>query len=141
MKKLISLLFAILFIATFVFQIAVSANEAEKEQTRNNNTARTDTTFIISSSGMASVEVEYVGIPNIATGATIEITIKKRFLLVFWTTEIEEEYTVYGEKYSHTYYYDLSEFGSGTYKCNVTYTVSGSGGADDVIPFEDTASW
>lgn len=141
MRKLLSILFAILFVTMFVFQIAVFADDVNKEQLRNNNTLRTDTIFLISPSGMASVYVEYVGYPNIATGATIEITIKKRFLLVFWTTEIEEEYVVYGESYDHTYQYDLSEYGSGTYKCNVTYTISGSGGADDVIPFEDTASF
>ena len=141
MKKSISLFFAVIFLFAIVLQTAVFADEAEKEQLRNNNVLYTDTDFSISSSGMASVDVDYTGRKNITTGATIEITIKKRFLLVFWTTEIEEEYIVYGENYSHTYYYDLTEFGSGTYKCNVTYTVSGSGGADDVIPFEDTASW
>lgn len=140
-KRLITLLFAIVFLSTFAFQIAIYADSAERDQTRNNNTSYTDTSFSISTSGMASVKVKYEGYANVTTGATIEITIKKRFLLVFWTTEIEEEYTVYGTDYDHTYYYDLTEFGSGTYKCLVTYTVSGSGGADDVIPFEDTASW
>ena len=141
MKKIVSLTFTILFMAIFIFQTAVLADEAEKEQLRYNNTVRTDTSYYISSSGTAYTNVKYVGITNVTSGATIEITIKKRFLLVFWTTEIEEEYTVYGEDYNHTYQYDLTDYGSGTYKCLVTYTISGSGGADDVIPFEDTASW
>lgn len=140
MKKALSLLFAILFVSIFMLQLVLFADEAEREKTRNNNVLYTSTEFSILSLGTANVAVEYVGMNNVTTGATIEITIKKRFLLVFWTTEIEEEYIVYGTNYDHIYQYDLSEYGSGTYKCNVTYTVSGSGGADDVIPFEDTAS-
>ncbi len=141
MKKVLSFVFAIFIILLAVSQTAIVADEAEKEQLRYNNVVRTETSFNITTSGTAKVSVEYYGIPNVTTGATIEITIKKRFLLVFWSTEIEEEYIVYGDSYDHTYQYDLTEFGSGTYKCLVTYTVSGTGGADDVIPFEDTDSW
>ena len=141
MKKIISLTFAILFMAIIIFQTAVFADDAEKEQLRYNNTVDTYTSFSITSAGTSNVRTKYTGISNVTTGATIEITIKKRFLLVFWTTEIEEEYTVYGEDYSHTYQYDLTDYGSGTYKCLVTYTISGSGGADDIVEFEDTASW
>ena len=141
MKKIISVVFAMLFMAMFLFQTSVLADEAEKEQLRYNNTVDTYTNFSITSTGTANVKTRYTGIPNVTTGATIEITIKKRFLLVFWTTEIEEEYTVYGTNYDHTYQYDLTDYGSGTYKCLVTYTISGSGGADDIVEFEDTASW
>ena len=141
MKKAISLLFTIIFISTLICQTTVFADESGKELLRYNNTTHVYTSFIISASGMSSVDVDYTGKQNITTGATIEITIKKRFLLVFWTTEIEEEYTVYGTNYDHTYQYDLTDYGTGTYKCLVTYTISGSGGADDIIEFEDTASW
>ena len=47
---------------------------------------------------------------------------------------------IVGEDYSESYY-DLSDSGSGTYKCNETYTMSGNGGVDDVIPFEDKRSY
>ena len=141
MKKCLSLVFSILFVAMFLFHISILAESADKENFRNNNTSSTYTDFSISSSGMASVDVRYIGYSGITTGATITITIKKNTFLFFWSTKVDEEYVIVGERYSNTYYYDLSEYGSGTYKCNVTYTVSGSGGADDVIPFEDTASW
>lgn len=123
-----------------IFSVTSLATE-QKEPTRNNNTFSTDTRFSITTAGIAKVYVEYDGYPNITTGATIDIVIKKNILFFFWTTVVDESYNIVGENYSHTYNYDLSGNGSGTYKCFVTYTVSGSGGADDVIPLEYTASY
>ena len=141
MKKIITLAFSIIFISAFIFQTSAFAISSEKELFRNNNTAYTQTSFNISNTGEASVFVKYSGYSGITSGATIEITIKKNILLFFWTTVISETYNISRESYFNTYTYDLSENGSGTYKCFVTYTVSGSGGPDDVIPFEDTASY
>ena len=78
-----NVIFAILFVAVFVFQIAIIADEAEKEQLRYNNTVRTDTSFSITSTETANVLVSYIGVPNITTGATIEITIKNFKFQVF----------------------------------------------------------
>lgn len=103
----------------------------------NNNTARTDTIFAIENDGTAIVNVEYEGYPNVTTGATINITIKKRTLLLFWSEVVSDSITVSGEYYFDEFYYQLED--KGTYKCNVEYIVSGTMGADDVIPFEDTA--
>lgn len=103
----------------------------------NNNTGMTTTIFGISKDGTASVTVEYEGYTNVTTGATINITIKKRTLLLFWSEVVTDSVTVSGDYYVNEFYYQLEE--KGTYKCNVEYIVSGTGGADDVIPFEDTA--
>ena len=103
----------------------------------NNNTARTDTIFAIENDGTAIVNVEYEGYPNVTTGATINITIKKRTLLLFWSEVVSDSITVSGEYFFDEFYYQLED--KGTYKCNVEYIVSGTMGADDVIPFEDTA--
>lgn len=123
-----------------IFQLVAYA-ASDVPPTRNNNVSGTSTGFHISSSGLASVDVRYNGYPNITSGATIDIVIKKVTFLWFTTTVVDVSYNIVGENYSHTYNYDVSSNGSGTYKCNVTYTISGSGGADDVIPFEDTASY
>lgn len=105
----------------------------------NNNTSLTSTDFYISDSGLATVDLKYNGFTDITTGATITIKIEKRFLLVIWNDVVSDTITVTGERYSDTLYYQLEK--SGTYRCTVVYTVSGSGGADDVITFEKTASY
>lgn len=133
MKRKISLVLALTFIFVAIFQFYLLANDISLY---NNNTAITTTIFLIDSDGTAIVAVEYDGYPNITTGATINITIKKRTLLVFWKEVVSDSVTVNGEHYCNEFYYPLED--KGTYKCNVEYIVSGTAGADDVIPFEDT---
>ena len=97
----------------------------------------TTTIFVISEDGTAYVTVEYEGYTNVTTGATINITIKKRTLLLFWSEVVTDSVTVSGDYYFDEFTYQLED--KGTYKCNVEYIVSGTMGEDDVIPFEDTA--
>lgn len=141
MKKKFISIFALVFVAIFAFQVMAFATQRGGVSPLNNNVSRTETKFLISSTGNAKVEVSYSGYPNITTGATITVTIKKNTFLFFWSEVVNETYVVVGEKYRNTYDYDLSSHGSGKYRCNVTYTISGSGGADDVIPFEKDASY
>ena len=136
MKKNICLILSLVFILSFALQTAVLAVDI---MPLNNNTALTSTSFHISDSGLATVNVKYNGYPDITTGATITIKIEKRTLLVFWNDVVSDTITVTGEYYHEALNYQLEK--SGTYRCTVVYTVSGSGGADDVIPFEDTASY
>ena len=133
MKHKISIILVLTFVFVAFFQLCLLADNVSLY---NNNTGLTWTSFIISSDGTAIVSVEYDGYPNITTGATINITIKKRTLLVFWSEVVSDSVTVIGEDYIHEFYYPLEN--KGTYKCNVEYIVSGTAGADDVIPFEDT---
>ena len=105
----------------------------------NNNTSSTSTGFSISSTGKATIVIDYMGYPEVTTGATINITIEKRNLLFFWNDVITDTITVQGYRYDDELYYQLED--SGTYRCTVEYVISGTGGADDVITFEDTASY
>jgi len=105
----------------------------------NNNTGYNYTAFAITDSGLACVSYVYDGYEGITTGAEITIKIEKRNFLIFWTDVVEETVVVTGESYDGTYSYQLSK--TGTYKCTVTYRVSGTGGADDVITFEDTKTY
>lgn len=134
MKRKISIILVLTFIFVAVSQFCLLADDIS---VCNNNTATTLTVFAISPDGTADVCVSYDGYPNITTGATINITIKKRTLLLFWSEVISDSITVSGEYFFDEFYYQLEE--KGTYKCIVEYIVSGTGGADDVIPFEDTA--
>ncbi len=131
-KFLVAVAFVLIF--SLIFEILVFAATPYL-----NNTLQTTTNFYIDEFGVADVYTSYIGNPDTTTGATITITIKKRTLLFFWselTTYVLHSTDV---MYAHTLEYQLPE--PGTYKCEVEYVISGTGGADDVIPFEDTASY
>lgn len=134
MKRKISIILVLTLVFVVVSQFCLLADDIS---VCNNNTATTLTAFTISDDGTANVYVDYDGYPNITTGATINISIKKRTLLLFWSEVVSDSITVSGEYYYNEFYYQLED--KGTYKCNVEYIVSGTMGADDVIPFEDTA--
>lgn len=140
MKKILSV-FSFVFALLLLMQVTIFAAQPGNDSIQNNNVKSTSTSFSISASGEADVDVYYCGIANVTSGATIDVVIKKNTFLFFWSTVVDESYNISDVTYNDTYSYDLSSNGSGTYKCFVTYTISGSGGADDVIPFEDTASY
>ena len=134
MKRKISIILVLTFVFIVASQFCLFADDISL---CNNNTATTTTIFTISDDGTANVVVRYEGYANIATGATINITIKKRTLLLFWSEVVSDSITVSGDYYCNEFYYQLED--KGKYKCNVEYIVSGTMGEDDVIPFEDTA--
>ena len=131
MKKKVCLFLAFVFLIMGAFPISVNADDIAL---LNNNTLYTDTLFIITDKGAATVDIQYNGYRNITTGATITIKIEKRYLLIFWNELISETITVTGDYYSDSLNYQFTE--SGTYRCTVVYTISGSGGPDDVITYE-----
>ena len=135
MKKSSCLLLAFLFIAC-IFTVPVNASDISLY---NNNTLIVDTIFAIKETGEAVVLVNYEGYKNITTGATITIKIEKKTLLFFWSDVIDETITVVGESYFNEFHYQLED--KGTYRCSVVYTVSGTGGPDDVLTFEDTEKY
>ena len=132
MKKKLCLLFVLLFVFANVAQISVLASDI---MPLNNNTGLTKTRFVITDTGDAIVSVKYEGYPNITTGATITIKIEKRSFLMFWSDVVEEIITVSDTFYFNELHYQLED--TGTYRCTVEYVISGSGGADDVITYEE----
>lgn len=134
MKRIFSFILVCIMLATFA--VSVFANDISL---CNNNTATTATDFVISSTGLAMVAYRYNGYTGIATGATIEIKIEKRNLLFFWSEVVYEIISVSGERCDEVYTYQLSS--TGTYKCTVTYSVYGTGGAADILPFERTVTY
>lgn len=136
MKRKICFILMLVMILVASLQVSLLASDASLY---NNNTLRTYTSFVISDDGIASVNVEYNGYSNITTGATISITIEKRNFLFFWSDVESETITISGYRYSNELAYQLED--AGTYRCTVEYVVSGTGGADDVITFEDTAEY
>ena len=136
MIKRLCVLFLLVVMAINIFSFAILADGIELY---NNNVGNTNTKFSISSDGIATVNVNYSGYSNITTEATITITIEKRNLLLFWSDVVSETITVSGDSYSNVFDYQFDD--TGTYRCTVEYVVSGTGGADDVITFEDTKEY
>ena len=136
MKRKIAVFLVFTILLVNIFSVNAFANNITP---RNNNTASTTTDFIIYDTGVAKVACNYTGYPNIATGATIEILIQKRNLLFFWENYVRETTTVQGERYDDVSTFTLAE--RGTYKCTVTYTIYGTAGEADVIPFERTLKY
>ena len=136
MKRKISIFLVFAILLVNLFSVSAFASDITP---RNNNTASTTTDFVINSDGLAYIACNYDGYPGITTGADIEIAIQKRSFLFFWNDVVRQTITVTGENFDEVYTYQLTS--TGTYKCTVTYTVYGTAGEADVIPFERTVKY
>lgn len=136
MKRKFCLIFALVFMLSALFSPLVSANDMALF---DNNTSDVYTSFSISDTGEARVYTRYSGYPNVTTGATITVKIEKRNLLVFWNEVVNDVYYFREESHAETFVYQLEK--KGTYRCTVDYLVSGTGGADDEITFQDTKTY
>ena len=136
MKRKICLILSCILLLSLIMTTAVSASDIS---TYNNHTMVTATSFIITDSGEACVAYEYDGYEGITAGAVITIKIEKRNLLFFWNEIVEDCFVVPEVSGFGCNYYQLTS--KGTYRCTVTYRVSGTTGVDDVITFEDTKTY
>lgn len=136
MKRKLCFALAMVCVLSWIFQITVWASDVSLF---NNNTLATKTKFTISDTGEAIVTVNYEGYIDITTGATITIKLEKRSFLLFWNDIVEDVVVVDGDSYFNSFNYQLEN--TGTYRCTVEYVVSGTGGADDVLTFEDTKTY
>ena len=123
----------------FMVLVSVFATSVQAASTYTNQTAMTNTSFRISDTGLATVSLCYEGREGLTTNAKMTITISKRAFLFFWNEVVTD--TLYSTEiyYIQNYEYQLSS--KGTYKCEVEYCISGTGGADDILTFEDTATY
>ena len=137
MKRELSLIIATIILISSILSISVSAND--NIELFNNNAAATHTAFIIDETGLAIVSVDCLGYEGITTKIEVDVHIEKRNFLFFWENVRHEIYVVYVYRYFDEHTYQLNS--KGTYRCTVTYTISGTGGEDDVIPYQETASW
>ena len=131
----------ICFILAFVFTVAAFVSPsvlASGITPYYNNVNNTNTQFAISDAGEASVAVYYDG-TGVATGATISVKIEKRNFLIFWNEVVNEVYYFREESHAETFVYQLEK--TGTYRCTVDYLISGTGGLDDEINFQDTQTY
>ena len=136
MKRKICFIFAFIFMVSALISPSVCASGITPY---NNNTHSVNTQFSISDTGEAKVFVDYAGYSGIITGATITVKIEKRNLLIFWNEVVNDVYYFREESHAETFVYQLEK--SGTYRCTVDYLISGAGGSDDEITFQDTKTY
>ena len=136
MKHLRKLICAALCAITLIGCMPFSALAATDNATvtpRYNNTTGPLTNFNIVND-VAEIYVRYDGYEGVTTGATITITLEKKFLLVFWTEVETWTLTSNSANFSQTVSCDVS---SGTHRATVVYEIYGSGGSTDVITYEE----
>lgn len=112
---------------------------------RYNNTGATTTNFGISADGKASISASYYAYPDYFQSATVTSYIEKRTLGLFWSrvdidmpnNEWVDTSTVSAKAFAHEVYLDQT----GTYRATVIYEISGTGGATDVIEYEQERTY
>ena len=99
----------------------------------------------INTNGELEVPMYVSGIKGRTTRIETSLYVEKRILGIFWhrvdigCTDNVWHDSVTGYYYSNMFTHDLNT--TGTYRVTVTFTVSGSGGSDDVITIRDTATY
>lgn len=131
-KKILCVSLCLLAIIGCMPLSAAAADYSTAIEPRYNNTANASTDFNIVDD-VAKISVTYVGYEGITTGATINITLEKKFLLVFWTEVETWTLTSDSAFFNQTVSCDVS---SGTHRATVEYQIYGSGGSTDVITVE-----
>ena len=132
MKKSIKRITGFIAFTALLLAVLTIAMLTVGAATTYNNTNHVSSEFTISSSGTATVKASYTGYQNVTTGANVVIVIQKKMPLVWFPVANgywEDDLT--GWKNSVTHTVDLST--TGKYRAVFQYTVSGSGGASDVI--------
>ncbi len=119
----------VLFLSPVVY--ALFRGDTPPASEMNLHTATTHTSFNITEEGYGRVYVDYLGYES-AVKALIRVRIEGN-----GKTVVDEEYVMEGNQGDQTYEYPLYDVG--VYHCEVIYTVIGSNGEQDVIPFEQSA--
>jgi len=148
MKRTTKISIIVIVTITLFFSFAITINSENKQSKdyvdyydSNNGMDRYNNTSIVLSifqitNGVAIIDADYSGYLGVTTGAVIESKIQKKIL--FWwfdvnngqanNTWVDTFSTWYGRT-QHTL--GISE--SGSYRAVIKYTISGSGGSDDII--------
>lgn len=140
-RRIIGLLLLVMILVTSVLTVSAS----EGVMPRLNNTASTSTNFTISSSGKATISAVYNGYKGVTTGATVTSYLEKKTLGLFWSrVDIDEPNNAWvdtSSDYADVFAHEFQLDSKGTYRATVTYRISGSGGATDVIPYEQERTY
>lgn len=140
-RRLLSIMFLVTILSSFLVLVAASGAVTP----RFNNTASTSTNFTITSAGKATISAVYHGYQNITTGAKITSYIEKRTLGLFWSrVDIDQPNNEWGDtstKHTDAFGHEFYLNSTGTYRATVVYEISGTGGATDVIEYEQERTY
>lgn len=127
MKKIIAVILSVvILLATTITAYAGSI------QPYSNNVDTTNTTFSISSSGLATVKNTYSGITGTTKSARIVTKVQKKVGLI-WVTVSDGSWTDTSSATNFSKSHSVQLSSKGTYRAHVVFTISGTGGSDDKI--------
>lgn len=127
MKKFIAVCLCIVTL----FSATITAY-AGSIQPYSNNVDTTNTTFSISSSGLATVKNTYYGITGTTKSAEIVTKVQKKVGLI-WVTVNGGSWTDNSTATNFSKSHSVQLSSKGTYRAHVVFTISGTGGSDDKI--------
>lgn len=145
LNRLLALILSILMLCTAVMPISAAETNLTNYTVENSNTVTPYLNnyfehsfhFGIDNTGNADVVITYIGEEEYFTQAKITVKIQKRVLLLFWTTvDIGEPDNIWTETSTEVYGSFIKSFQiekTGTYRAVITFEVSGTGGATDVV--------
>lgn len=127
MKKVI----AVILCLVTLFTATITAY-AGSIQPYSNNVDTTNTTFSISSSGLATVKNTYYGITGTTKSAEIVTKVQKKVGLI-WVTVNGGSWIDNSTATNFSKSHSVQLSSKGTYRAHVVFTISGTGGSDDKI--------
>lgn len=127
MKKIIAVILC--FVTLFATTITAYAGSI---QLYSNNVLTTNTTFSISSSGLATVKNTYSGITGTTKNAEIITKVQKKVGII-WITVDGGSWTDTSSATNFSESHSVQLSSKGTYRAHVVFTISGTGGSDDKI--------
>lgn len=148
MKRTTKISIIVIVTITLFFSFAITINSENKQSKdyvdyydSNNGMDRYNNTSIVLSkfqitNGVAIIDADYSGYLGVTTGAVIESKIQKKIL--FWWFDVNNGQTnnTWVDTFSTWYgraQHTLGISESGSYRAVIKYTISGSGGSDDII--------
>lgn len=127
MKKFVALMLCLV-----IFSTATITVYAGCIQPYSNNVNSTEVSFIISSSGNATVTCKYYGKSGITQSSEIVTKVQKKFGLI-WITVDNGSWTDTSTSTNFSKSHSVQLSTTGTYRAHVVFTISGTGGSDDKI--------
>lgn len=132
MKRILTIILTTVFLFTLVVIPVSAVNYDDQIAPCFNNTIQATSNFNISESGLATVNLKYIGYPNTATGATITCSIEKS-TSSGWVTVSGASWTDEVTGFTNTVQHTVQLTSRGTYRMVYEYEIRGTGGAADII--------
>lgn len=129
MKKILSVFFALIMVASMIIQASALTPFVIE---------RNSSSFLITDGGLAIMSYHLRGDAN-TESITVTIKLEKRTLLLFWTDVEEWTVTSYSAEFSGEKTYQLTD--SGTYRCTIVYEETSSDGTVDTYEYQEKAEY